>query len=100
MLADFFTKPLQGFLFKRFRDVILGYKHVDTLALDVPYLAEERVGDSATDTGTIPLDTEKQHSTTVTWADVVRGYKQEAVKERQPVRAPAPAALHFEFLRE
>ena len=26
ILADFFTKPLQGELFQRFRDVILGYK--------------------------------------------------------------------------
>jgi hypothetical protein len=27
MLADFLTKPLQGGLFRRFRDVLLGYKH-------------------------------------------------------------------------
>ena len=26
MLADFFTKPLQGRLFKDFRDVIMGYR--------------------------------------------------------------------------
>ena len=84
MLADFFTKPLQGILFKRFRDVILGYKHVNSLALDVPHLAEERVGDSATGTGTTLLDTGKQHST-ATSADVVRGDKREAVKEQQPV---------------
>ena len=31
MLADFFTKPLQGNLFRKFRDVVLGYKHIDTL---------------------------------------------------------------------
>ena len=31
MLADFFTKPLQGSLFKKFRDVILGYKHISIL---------------------------------------------------------------------
>lgn len=44
MLGDFFTKPLQGNLFRKFRDVILGYKHVDTLT-DVPPVAdEERVG--------------------------------------------------------
>ena len=28
MLADFFTKPLRGHLFQKFRDVIMGYKHV------------------------------------------------------------------------
>eukprot|EP00934_Nitzschia_sp_Nitz4_P009475 Nitzschia sp. Nitz4//scaffold72_size95085//86078//87917//NITZ4_004773-RA/size95085-processed-gene-0.38-mRNA-1//-1//CDS//3329557414//9465//frame0 len=31
MLADFFSKPLQGSLFKKFRDVILGHKHAKTL---------------------------------------------------------------------
>ena len=45
MLADFLTKPLQGQLFKSFRDVILGYRHVDTLnSLVVPTPAQERVG--------------------------------------------------------
>ena len=28
MLADFYTKPLQGTLFKKLRDVILGYEHI------------------------------------------------------------------------
>jgi hypothetical protein len=62
MLADFFTKPLQGALFRRFRDVLLGYAHVDTLAQDLerhlekekhpgtpPATVEERVGDSRSD---------------------------------------------------
>ena len=31
MIADFFTKPLQGNLFRRFRDIILGYKHISTI---------------------------------------------------------------------
>jgi hypothetical protein len=31
MLADFFTKPLQGGLYKRFREIIMGWKHVDTI---------------------------------------------------------------------
>ena len=31
MLADFFTKPLQGKLFHKFRDVIMGWKHINTL---------------------------------------------------------------------
>ena len=31
MLADFFTKPLQGDRFQRFRDVVMGYKHINTL---------------------------------------------------------------------
>ena len=34
MLADFFTKPLQGSLFRKFRDVVLGYEHINTLIND------------------------------------------------------------------
>ena len=45
MLGDFFTKPLQGSLFTKFRDVILGYQHVDSLSCSVsPSPVEERVG--------------------------------------------------------
>ena len=31
MLADFFTKPLQGHLFQKFREVIMGYKPISSL---------------------------------------------------------------------
>ena len=31
MIADYFTKPLQGQLFRKFRDVILGYIHISEL---------------------------------------------------------------------
>ena len=31
MIADFFTKPLQGNLFRKFRDLVLGYKHISEL---------------------------------------------------------------------
>jgi hypothetical protein len=89
MLADFFTKPLQGSLFQRFRNVILGYAHVDSLAT-VPRLSiEERVGNKRFDNhgtgvklvtsttkhdGTVSPEPRKtRHVTnTVTWADVVR----------------------------
>ena len=45
MLADFFTKPLQGSLFRKFRSVLLGEAHIDTLH-HVPHVdpSEERVG--------------------------------------------------------
>jgi hypothetical protein len=47
MLGDFFTKPLQGVLFRRFCDVILGYKHSSVLTNPSPTSAvEERVGDT------------------------------------------------------
>jgi len=32
MLADFFTKPLQGSLFRKFRDVVMGYTTIDSIA--------------------------------------------------------------------
>ena len=57
MLGDFFTKPLQGNLFRKFRDVILGYEHVDSLALDPLPTVEERVGEVRSDgRGTDGLD--------------------------------------------
>lgn len=31
MLADYFTKPLQGRIFKVYRDVIMGYKEIKKL---------------------------------------------------------------------
>ena len=31
MLADFFTKPLNGALFQRFKAVIMGHAHISTL---------------------------------------------------------------------
>ncbi len=46
MLADFFTKPLQGNLFRKFCEVIMGRKHINTLQeIKLPPL-QERVGES------------------------------------------------------
>ena len=42
MLADYFTKPLQGRMFKLFRDVIMGYRPLEDLLLEIP--KKERVG--------------------------------------------------------
>jgi hypothetical protein len=86
MLADFFTKPLQGNLFRRFRDVILGYKHINSLRLDYDASAEERVGEERPDTinAAPPGENEaknKHDQVTgksgigdTTWADVVKGH--------------------------
>ena len=54
MLADFFTKLLQGNLFRKLRDVILGRKHIDTLRQTPLPLSppKERVGER-------PLSTKK-----------------------------------------
>ena len=43
MLANYFTKPLQENLFRRFRDVIMGYKHINDLLLDPGFLFKEHV---------------------------------------------------------
>ena len=43
ILADFFTKALQGALFAKFRDVIMGWKHVDALQIGPPS-TKEHVG--------------------------------------------------------
>ena len=43
MLADFFTKPLQGLLFQKFRDVIMGYKLISSLKW-TSFEIKERVG--------------------------------------------------------
>ena len=44
MLADFFTKPLQGSLFWKFRAVILGHEPVSSLYPVTPSLSKEHVG--------------------------------------------------------
>ena len=80
MLADFFTKPLQGGLFRKFRDVILGYQHIDTLATVSLAGPEERVEEKQApsqknsgkdkDTAPEPLVMPRR-----TWADVAKGNK-------------------------
>jgi hypothetical protein len=85
MLGDFFTKPLQGNLFRKFRDVIPGYHHVDTLSA-APSEAEERVGNQRPkdEPAKIPgterakkvneiMSKVEEKRGAVTWADVVRG---------------------------
>jgi hypothetical protein len=75
MLADFFTKPLQGALFRKFRDVILGYKHIDTLTGFVDAVAQERVGERPTDNDSTASEYGKNmiQQKKVSWADVVAG---------------------------
>ncbi len=56
MLADYFTKPLQGALFIKFRAVVMGWAHIDTLKNAAMSPPKERVengvrGDIAHKTG-------------------------------------------------
>ena len=46
ILADFYTKALQGSLFNLFRDVIMGYKDISDLMTPVDLLFKERVGNN------------------------------------------------------
>ena len=43
MLVDLFTKALQGYIFVKFREVIMRWKHIDTLQMGPPS-TKERVG--------------------------------------------------------
>jgi len=75
MLGDYFTKPLQGNLFRRFRDVIMGKVHINDLLLDPNFKIKERVEkvsnivirESGINNGHGPLN--NGH---VTYADIVR----------------------------
>ena len=66
MLADFLTKPLQGSLFRKFRDVILGYQPVSSLNRE-PTPALERVEEHDEQ----PNDSDSVKR--VTYADVASG---------------------------
>jgi hypothetical protein len=94
MVADFFTKPLQGALFRKFRDVIMGHKHMNTLANAAPMPLEERVektkrsddcafhssGERDSNSTTVPLKV-----TSVTWADVVKGASKNTYQNKRVV---------------
>ena len=68
MLADYFTKPLQGRLFHLFRAVIMGWAHIDTLkSSSTPKERVENMGIS--DDVTTVDDVTK---TPITYAQAVR----------------------------
>jgi hypothetical protein len=50
MFTDFFTKPLQGSLFRRLRAIIMGHQHVDTLKEFTLAATQERVGTDVIET--------------------------------------------------
>ena len=43
MLADFYTKPLNGKMFRTLRNIIMGYESISTLQSINPSMAKERV---------------------------------------------------------
>ena len=72
MLADYFTKPLQGNVFRRFRDVIMGKTHINDLLLDPDFKIKERV--EKVSKIMIKKSEPKRHvlKKHVSWAEVVR----------------------------
>ena len=84
MLADFFTKPLQGSLFRKLRDVVMGHKHVSTLKEELTLApSQERVaggillgksgnGPNGRTTDEINQQPSVRVRKTVTYADAVR----------------------------
>ena len=84
MIADFFTKPLQGNLFRNFRDLVLGYKHIsevnDMVQKGEKSPLQECIGNNITSgniKGNVGGDEIKSLDINVppkvTWADVVTG---------------------------
>ena len=62
MIADFFTKPLQGGSFRRLRDVVMGAKHYSTLEHSKEDI-QERVGnDGFEDNDSGDIDRENVNS--------------------------------------
>ena len=87
MVADFFTKPLQGGLFQTFRDVIMGNKHMSSLNTDTPSMPlEERVEElqaaSAED------DSISENDSDGTWVDVVKRGSKKKTRGTQNMNHP------------
>ena len=98
MLADFFTKPLQGSRFKHLRDIVMGCKHISNLQVPAEVsTAQERVSNEK-----LPIDSNGSqeygiqqstnykgavgnshtHVKNVTWADIVNGNNTEPSNSR------------------
>ena len=69
MLADFFTKPLQGSLFRLFRDVLLGRAHISAL-FPAPF-------PSSSSKERVEVQTKSTGHSQITWADLVRNKRSE-----------------------
>ena len=91
MIADFFTKPLQGALFTKLRDVVLGYKHIESLQNDDEHIVEERVRNEIKTENTTMKESINDSKDSdyvtdqkdVTWVEVVKN-KTRFQKDDQP----------------
>ena len=59
MISDYFTKPLQGKMFKMFRDLIVGYVHINDLLQANELSVKERADKTKNVTVIQSLSTEK-----------------------------------------
>ena len=79
MLADFFTKRLQGKKFHMFRRVIMGWDHVSVLKAyiekDDGLSIKERVGNNGNETSDVKklIDELSEINRKVSWTQVVKG---------------------------
>ena len=82
MIADFFTKPLQGSLFRKFRDVILGLTSPSSLIIEKSTTVQERVEIKLKDgkAKNIKIEDDEKtrniiqegHGKRISWSDVVK----------------------------
>ena len=85
MLADFFTKPLQGSLFRRFKAVLMANAHISTLLESPSATVQERVGSedfgqtiigpNGPDADGVSPATKQEKDSPRSYATVVRGTK-------------------------
>mmetsp|Transcript_14843 Transcript_14843/g.21243 ORF Transcript_14843/g.21243 Transcript_14843/m.21243 type:complete len:131 (+) Transcript_14843:4370-4762(+) len=75
MLADFYTKPLNGALFKFIREVIMGWRPITDLYKVVDASAKERVENAGRQPAvqSIPVKSTTANKPKVMWAEVVGG---------------------------
>ena len=87
MLADCFTKPLQGQLFRRFKDVVLGHQHVHSLQDIIAVPLEEPVEDKRSCTSDFlvkGMDPGKRHTHVIpTCAEVVKTSARQAIYDQK-----------------
>ena len=82
MLADYFTKPLQEALFKKFRSIIMGYTHIDEIILNPLFSIKERI-ENVIENNELCHErktSQRQESKSPTYADIVTNGRQ--IKDR------------------
>ena len=117
MLADFFTKPLQGNLFRRLRAIIMGHQHIRELKSIATSKIKERVGKDIIGTSdvifddarkqeskkkrtdeSIPSPDNKEQSKNISYADAVKNGIHESATVKQKVNGKREKRVSFSLL--